>query len=145
MSIIFNGREGYVQAITIYLNVEGYSKQDVYDTKETANPLKGGPLRKHTHITITAGECEKPDIYFDLYNERDTIYESLCQGWHLNDTSTSTDITGDKLGIETNGGLFRLIWLRKEQNSGEYLPVAEHTINMKNVPYFWIRSKNMPK
>jgi hypothetical protein len=139
MTIVFNGLENYVQSITVYFNTEGYSELDYSDSRETGYARRPEATKKLTSITISK-VSGKPDIYFELYNARETMYNDLCYGWHLNDTSvgSSIDAALDKLSIETTGGLFRLIWMRKEAGSTDYVTVAEHAVNMKNIEHYWI-------
>ncbi|MGB7956695.1 MAG: hypothetical protein WCF23_22210 [Candidatus Nitrosopolaris sp.] len=89
---------------------------------------------------ISKSARDKPDIYFELSNARDTIYNDLCFGWHLNDTKFphSVDATLDNLSIEIDERVFRIIWMRKEANSTEYVTKAEHSIKMGNIEYYWI-------
>lgn len=147
MTIVFNGIENYVQSITVYFNAEGYSKYDYHDEQGRPYELKTGSVKKRTSLTISKGDKDRPDIiFFELYNANDTIYNSLCYEWCLNDVGFPQNVESpiDKLNIETKDGLFRIIWLRKEKSSEYFMPVAEQTVNMKNVEYYWIRSKNAP-
>src|SRR5437867_757245 len=103
MSIVFNDREDYVRRIFIHFKAHGYADYD-YDSKEAQYARKPEAVRKPTYIVISGGAKDKPDIYFELVNARETIYNDLCYNWHLNASGfpRSIDGTQDKLSIETD-------------------------------------------